>query len=192
MGRLVEDGLARGVMGEAVVISGIEASALTRAKPMMWVKLTLPPRLRARWLLMTMRLSMSSLAGTARTLVAVGTSREDSMFVTTRALAPRIGTSSPSVMVVGAAGASMSRGFGADGVEAVAGSLVGFGEGVVAGAASGAAAAAVAFGAAGAGASWASAAFAGAGAWVARVGAAPLLDVALTAASRPRAASPGV
>ena len=35
---------------------------------MRWVKLTLPPRLRARWLLMTTRLSMSSLAGTARTL----------------------------------------------------------------------------------------------------------------------------
>ena len=40
---------------------------------MMWVKLTLPPRWRARWLLMTMRLSTISLAGTVRTLVAVGT-----------------------------------------------------------------------------------------------------------------------
>ena len=40
---------------------------------------------------MTMRLSMSSLAGTARTQVAVGTSSEDSMLVTTRALAPRRG-----------------------------------------------------------------------------------------------------
>src|SRR4051794_14082453 len=40
---------------------------------------------------MTMRLSMSSLAGTARTLVAVGTSSEASMFVTTRAAGPRNG-----------------------------------------------------------------------------------------------------
>ena len=40
---------------------------------MMWVKLTLPPRARRRWLLMTTRLSAISFAGTARTLVAVGT-----------------------------------------------------------------------------------------------------------------------
>src|SRR6476619_7008207 len=72
-------------------ISGIARSALTRANPMMWVKLTLPPRERARWLLMTTRLSMSSLAGTARTLVAVGTWSEDSMLVTTRAAGPRSG-----------------------------------------------------------------------------------------------------
>jgi hypothetical protein len=38
-----------------------------------------------------MRLSMSSLAGTARTLVAVGTVRLDSMLATTRAAAPRSG-----------------------------------------------------------------------------------------------------
>src|SRR3954454_13606751 len=50
-----------------------------------------PPRPRARWLLMTMRLSMSSFAGTARTLVAVGTSSEASMLVTTRAAGPRSG-----------------------------------------------------------------------------------------------------
>ena len=37
---------------------------------------------------MTMRLSISSLAGTARTLVAVGTARLASMLVTTRAAAP--------------------------------------------------------------------------------------------------------
>ena len=43
---------------------------------MRWVKLTLPPRARRRWLLITMRLSASSLAGTARTLVAVGTSSD--------------------------------------------------------------------------------------------------------------------
>ena len=72
-------------------MAGISPSALTTAKPMRWVKLTLPPRERARWLLMTMRLSTSSLAGTARTLVAVGTASEASMLVTTRALAPRMG-----------------------------------------------------------------------------------------------------
>src|SRR3954453_6306295 len=56
-----------------------------------WVKDTFPPRERARWLLMTMRLSASSLAGTARTLVAVGTVSEAFMFLTTLAAAPRSG-----------------------------------------------------------------------------------------------------
>src|SRR5256885_1099760 len=55
------------------------------------VKETLPPRDRARWLLITMRLSASSLAGTARTLVAVGTVSEAFMFLTTAAAAPRSG-----------------------------------------------------------------------------------------------------
>src|SRR4051812_3436272 len=49
---------------------------------------TLPPRPRRRWLLMTTRLSMSSLAGMTRTLVAVGTARLASMLATTRAAAP--------------------------------------------------------------------------------------------------------
>ncbi|GAA3396259.1 hypothetical protein GCM10020369_72310 [Cryptosporangium minutisporangium] len=40
---------------------------------------------------MTIRLSDTSFAGTARTLVAVGTSSEASMFWTIRAAAPRIG-----------------------------------------------------------------------------------------------------
>src|ERR1035437_6570322 len=53
-------------------IAGIRARALIRANPTRGVKLTLPPRLRRRWLLMTTRLSMSSLAGTTRTLAAVG------------------------------------------------------------------------------------------------------------------------
>src|ERR687885_2326698 len=57
-----------------------------------WVNETLPPRARARWLLMTIRLSASSLAGTARTLVAVGTVSEAFMFLTTLAAAPRSGT----------------------------------------------------------------------------------------------------
>src|SRR6266550_3184417 len=59
---------------------------------MMWVKETLPPRARRRWLLITIRLSAISLAGTERTLVAVGTASDASMFVTTRAEAPRSGT----------------------------------------------------------------------------------------------------
>ena len=59
------------------------------AQPMRWVNETLPPRARARWLLMTTRLSNSNLTGIARTLVAVGTARLASMFCTVRAAAPR-------------------------------------------------------------------------------------------------------
>src|SRR5438552_12394059 len=58
---------------------------------MMWVKLTLPPRLRDRWLLRILRLTSSSRAGTTRKLVAVGTARLASMLATIRAAAPRIG-----------------------------------------------------------------------------------------------------
>ena len=50
------------------------------AQPMRWVKLTLPPRVRDMWLLITMRLSIISFAGTVRTLVAVGTVSDSSMF----------------------------------------------------------------------------------------------------------------
>ena len=70
-------------------ISGIARSALTSAKPIRWVNDTLPPRARARWLLITIRLSQSSLTGTERTLVAVGTVSDTSMFCTVRAGAPR-------------------------------------------------------------------------------------------------------
>ena len=70
-------------------ISGIVRSACTTAKPMRWVNETLPPRPRARWLLITIRLSASSLAGMARTLVAVGTLRLAAMFSAVRAAAPR-------------------------------------------------------------------------------------------------------
>src|SRR3954469_24876619 len=59
------------------------------------VKETLPPRERARGLLMTIRLSASSLAGTDRTLVAVGTVSETFMFLTTLAAAPRSGVCLP-------------------------------------------------------------------------------------------------
>src|SRR5919202_6397948 len=71
------------------------------------VKDTLPPRLRDRWLLITMRLSMSSFAGTARTLVAVGTWRLADMFWTTRAAAPRSGTSSVSAGAAADGGAEL-------------------------------------------------------------------------------------
>src|SRR4051794_15954672 len=70
-------------------ISGIDLSALTSAQPITCVKDTLPPRARDRWLLMTIRLSQSSFTGTERTLVAVGTLSETSMFCTVRAGAPR-------------------------------------------------------------------------------------------------------
>src|SRR5690606_20000976 len=55
----------------------------------MCVNETLPPRVRARWLLMTMRLSNINFAGTARTLVAVGIDSEAFMFFATAAAAPR-------------------------------------------------------------------------------------------------------
>src|SRR5947209_20514353 len=67
------------------------------------VKDTLPPRDRARWLLMTTRLSASSFAGTARTLVAVGTLSEAFMFLTTAPAAPRSG------VVVPAPGSAATR-----------------------------------------------------------------------------------
>ena len=83
-------------------------TAATIAYPIKWVNEILPPRVRLRWLLMTMRLSIISLAGMARTLVAVGTSSDADMFLTTAAAAPRnTWASSPS-----AAGTDFSAGFG--------------------------------------------------------------------------------
>src|ERR671929_836079 len=80
------------------------------------VKDTLPPRARARWLLMTIRLSASSLAGTARTLVAVGTVSEAFMFFTTLAAAPRSGVRfGPSAASVAAGPAGLAAGFAAGG-----------------------------------------------------------------------------
>src|SRR5215218_771651 len=84
---------------------------------------TLPPRARARWLLITMRLSASSLAGTARTLVAVGTVSDAFMFLTTAAAAPRSGvcTGPPEVFAVAAEPPSArgcGAGFGAAGAAA--------------------------------------------------------------------------
>ncbi len=62
---------------------------------------------------MTMRLSASSLAGTARTLVAVGTVSETFMFFTTLAAAPRSGDCLPAATGVAAlaAGAFVSGAF---------------------------------------------------------------------------------
>src|SRR5262245_13509344 len=65
---------------------------------LMWVTATFPPRARRRWLLMTIRLSISSLTGTERTLVAVGTVSEASMLIAVRAAAPRRRTCSTSVV----------------------------------------------------------------------------------------------
>ncbi len=59
------------------------------AKPIRCVYDTLPPRARRRWLLITTRWSISSLTGSERTLVAVGTVSEASMFFAVRAGAPR-------------------------------------------------------------------------------------------------------
>src|SRR5690348_11274342 len=59
---------------------------------MRWVNESFPPRVRVRWLLAILRLTSSSLAGTGRTLVAVGTARLAAMFLTIAAPAPRIGS----------------------------------------------------------------------------------------------------
>src|SRR5262245_51876877 len=99
---------------------------------MRWVKLTLPPRPRARWLLITMRLSASSFAGTARTLVAVGTVSDWFMLATMRAATPRSGTVFAPVGTGVAAFAAVLPSVAAGG----AGALVGAGDGF-AGAAAG-------------------------------------------------------
>src|ERR1044072_9017339 len=79
------------------------------AYPMRCVNDTLPPRVRRRWLLITMRLSNRSFAGTARTLVAVGIVSERSMFLAITAAAPRSGlTSSWSSFAAGLAGAAFA------------------------------------------------------------------------------------
>src|SRR3954451_25424280 len=79
---------------------------------MMCVNDTLPPRARARWLLITMRLSIKSLTGTDRTLVAVGTARLASMFCAVRAGAPRRTVSLGSSLALAGAGFSGYLGTG--------------------------------------------------------------------------------
>src|SRR3954469_16530415 len=92
-------------------------TACTKAYPIRCVKEILPPRVRLRWLLMTIRLSIISLAGMARTLVAVGTSSDADMFFTTAAAPPRnTWFSSPSGGVSGGA-----LGFAGAGSAALAG-----------------------------------------------------------------------
>src|SRR4051812_19810172 len=120
MPRLMCEGLATAGLPSASsvkawFISGISASASTRAKPMRCVNDTLPPRERVRWLLTTIRLSIRSLAGTARTLVAVGISRLLCMFWTVRAAPPRRRWTSTSDGGAGrlAAAPGLSRGLGA-------------------------------------------------------------------------------
>src|ERR1700759_5342885 len=78
----------------------------------MWVNEILPPRVRLSWLLITTRLSIISLAGMARTLVAVGRSSDCDMFLTTAAAAPRNTCAS-----------SPSAGGGPDGLGAGAGAV---------------------------------------------------------------------
>src|SRR5688572_24655138 len=58
---------------------------------MRWVKDTLPPRVRLRWLLRILRLTSRRRAGTTRKLVAVGTPRLASMFWAILAATPRSG-----------------------------------------------------------------------------------------------------
>ena len=96
---------------------------------------------------MTVRLSSSSLAGTARTDVAVGTLSDCSMLTTTRAAAPRSCLVSGPPSLASAAGAAGGGEAGVAGREAAGGWAVGA-EGA-AGAAAGALAAAGAAGAAG-------------------------------------------
>src|SRR5579871_3380586 len=93
-------------------MTGTSRSARTTAKPIKWVKLTFPPRRRARWLLRMVRLISSSLAGTRRTDVAVGTAKLASMLATMRAAAPLSGCGrSPSVPgTVAAGGAGTTAG----------------------------------------------------------------------------------
>ena len=89
------------------------ATARTIAYPMRWVKLTLPWPDRARYPLTTLRLTSSSLAGTLRKLVAVGTSRLAAMFFTMTAPTPLI--SSPGSSAGSSAGAAAAAGAGVGG-----------------------------------------------------------------------------
>src|SRR5256885_15430301 len=92
---------------------------------MTWVNDTLPPRVRRRWLLITIRLSASSCAGTARTLVAVGMVSDRSMFFAITAPAPRIGfTWSVSLIFT-------KGGWGADGAGGAGAGAGGAGGGLV-------------------------------------------------------------
>src|SRR4051812_38943116 len=82
---------------------------------MMWVKLTLPPRVRARWLLRTLRLTSSRRAGTTRKDVAVGTVGDASMFTAVRRAAPGSGLPAAAGAFAGAAAAGLADAGAADG-----------------------------------------------------------------------------
>ena len=71
---------------------------------MMWVNETFPPRVRFKWFVITVRLSIINLAGIARTLVAVGTESDASIDATTRPATPRSGSivAAPGVIKTGA------------------------------------------------------------------------------------------
>jgi len=90
-------------------------TACTNAYPIRCVKEILPPRVRLRWLLMTIRLSIINLAGMARTLVAVGTSSEKDMFFTTAAAAPRSTCVSSPSAGAGAGAAGLAAAFSGSG-----------------------------------------------------------------------------
>src|SRR5262245_41091021 len=123
--RLTESGFTRvglpSTTANEAFISGCSASARTIAYPMRCVKLTLPPRPRVRWLLITIRLSAISFAGTARTLVAVGTVSEASMFAAMRAATPRIGLVLVAVAAVAPSGVVPAALAGAAGFACVVG-----------------------------------------------------------------------
>src|SRR6185437_10628275 len=116
-------------------------TACTNAYPIRCVNEIFPPRVRLRWLLMTIRLSIISLAGIARTLVAVGTSSDEDMFFTTAAAAPRsTWVSSPSagagaLALTGAEGAAAAVPLPPAGVAGVAGAAGASGVAGLAGAA---------------------------------------------------------
>ena len=92
---------------------GSFAIALTTAHAIKCVNETLPPRVRFKCSLIKVRFSINNVAGTVRTLVAVGTLKLSSMFVTTRPAGPRkiSGSTTTGVSAIGAAaGAADSLG----------------------------------------------------------------------------------
>ena len=68
------------------------------------MKESFPPRVRFKWFVITVRLSIINFAGIARTLVAVGTDSEASIDATTRPATPRSGSivAAPGVIKTGA------------------------------------------------------------------------------------------
>ena len=98
-------------------ITGKSASARTTANPIRCVKEIFPPRVRRSWLLITRRLSASSFAGTARTLVAVGTFSDASMFFTTADAAPRSGVAALLPVPAGLAAREVAPAAGLSGAE---------------------------------------------------------------------------